>query len=102
MDTDKFQTSKRELLDAIQAEVAGKPEDNRNIVTRTNNPSENLCDTCQKEIPECDADEGLLEYGNKKPACDNVVGCGAYVSNIRSVTFDDIANAIDDVQRKAG
>lgn len=47
------------------------------IVTHAKSSTENLCDTCKKSIPTCDADEGLVEYGDGR-GNDNIVACGGY------------------------
>ena len=47
------------------------------IVTKTKDPTENLCDSCCFCIADCDADEGLLEFGTG-PGEDNVIACDVY------------------------
>lgn len=47
------------------------------IVTRAQDPRDNLCDSCKFEIPECEPKEGLLEYGSGVGG-DNVIACDKY------------------------
>lgn len=47
------------------------------IVTRAQDPRDNLCDSCKFEIPECEPGEGLLEYGSGVGG-DNVIACDKY------------------------
>lgn len=48
-----------------------------NIVTKTRDRQENLCDTCVNSFPECEPDDGLIEYGG--PGLDNVITCNCYI-----------------------
>lgn len=51
-------------------------------VTKTTNRLENLCDTCLLSVPECQPDEGLMEYGDGLGG-DNVIACDAYTPKER-------------------
>lgn len=50
------------------------------IITRAKTQEENLCDTCRLSTPECDAEKGLLEYGNGV-GNDNIIACPSYEPN---------------------
>lgn len=47
------------------------------IVTKVKDPHENLCDSCAFHFPECEPDEGLLEYETVLD-CDNITACDVY------------------------
>jgi len=47
------------------------------IVTRAKDSRENLCDSCIFDYPDCEPEEGLLEFGNGS-GNDNIIACDAY------------------------
>jgi len=47
------------------------------IVTRAKDRTENLCETCVFHVPECEPDEGVLEFGDGIGG-DNVIACDVY------------------------
>ena len=46
-------------------------------VIRARDSKENLCDTCIYDFGGCDADEGLMEFGDGSGS-DNVIACNAH------------------------
>lgn len=49
------------------------------IVTKTKDSKEHLCDSCLLEYPDCDADAGLIEFGDGV-GNDNIIACDKYTT----------------------
>lgn len=94
LDTDKFVTSRRDILEAVAREQGDGTMSRHNIVSmealedaledlQRKAPAQeedlfvNLCATCVFTIPSCDAQLSSLKYGNG-PGNDNIVACGTY------------------------